>query len=115
MKQFDDKIVADFLRRSYFAVDGLWFVRVEAEHLLEEALRLDEQVWRVMPKIQARKARELLGVEGRTLADLVQCFGLKFAAEGYEHEVHWPSESEVEFVVSACPWYAVLSHSGRES
>lgn len=115
MEQFDDSVIADFLRRSYFAVDGLWFVRVEAEYSFDEALRLDEQIWRIMPKIQARKARELLGVGGRSLKDLIRCFGLKFAAEGYDYEVRWPSETEAEVLILACPWYAILQGAGRET
>jgi hypothetical protein len=115
MDKFEDKVVADFLRRSYFAVDGLWFVRAEAERSFEDALKLDEQVWHVMPKIQARKARELLGVDGDGIKDLVRCFELKLAAEGYGYEVRWPSENEAEIVILACPWYSVLQSAGRES
>jgi hypothetical protein len=112
---FDDTVIADFLRRSYFAVDGLWFVQTEQEHSYEEALRLDEQVWRIMPKIQARKARQLLGVDGGGLADLVSCFSLKLAAEGYDFETTRPSENEARIRVLHCPWYSILQHAGRES
>jgi len=115
MDRLDDRVIADFLRRSYFAVDGLWFVKAEEERSFEAALGLDEQVWRVMPKIQARKARELLGVEGHGIADLIRCFGLKLAAEGYEYEVRRPSDHEAEVVVTYCPWYAVLQRTRRES
>ena len=28
-EEFTDAQIADFLRRSYFVVDGLWFVKIE--------------------------------------------------------------------------------------
>ena len=115
MQHFDDGIIADFLRRSYFAVDGLWFVRLEAEHSYNEALKLDEQVWRLMPKIQVKKARSLLSTQGGSLTDFIRCFSLKFTAEGYDYEVNQPAGSEVEVDVSACPWWAILKRSGREA
>ncbi len=115
MDKFDDATLVEFLRRSYFTVDGLWFVKTEEKRSFEEALELDEQVWTVMPKIQARKAKQLLGLEGNSLRDLAACFGLKFAAEGFDYEVRWPSEDALEIVVRRCPWYAMLSHAGREA
>ena len=115
MEKFDDATLVHFLRRSYFTVDGLWFVKVEEKSSFEEALALDEAVWTVMPKIQARKARQLLGIEGKSLKDLVRCFALKFAAEHYDYEVNWPTEHEVEITIGRCPWYEILTHSGREA
>jgi predicted ArsR family transcriptional regulator len=90
-------------------------MKVEEKHSFNEALDLDEAVWKVMPKIQARKARQLLGVEGNTLQDLARCFEMKFAAEDYEYEIRWPSEHEVEIIVHQCPWYDVITRTGREA
>jgi hypothetical protein len=112
---FDDKTIADFLRRSYFAVDGLWFVKTEEKRSFEDALELDNAVWRIMPKIQARKARELLGIDGCTLDDLLACLELKFSSEGYNYEINKLSDKEAEIVISACPWHSILVKSGRDS
>ncbi len=106
-------LILEMLRRSYFAVDGLWFVMLEEDEGLERALEIDERVWRIMPKIQARKARELLGCTGHTLADLTHCLALKFAAEGHEYHVHKPNPTEACVVIEHCAWCAALEKSGR--
>ena len=115
MPAFDDKAVIEFLRRSYFAVDGLWFLRAEEACGYKDALRLDEEVWEVMPKVQARKARELLGIQGGSLADLALGLRLRFAAEGCEHRVVERTDDILKIDLPACPWLAGLRKSGRES
>ena len=105
--------ILEMLRRSYFAVDGLWFVMLEEAEGLERALEIDERVWRIMPKLQARKARELLGCTGDTLTDLVHCLALKFAAEGHTYHRRRPNPVQAEIVIEQCPWRAVLERSGR--
>ena len=109
---FSDAQIAEFLRRSYFVVDGLWFVKTEESHGFDEAMALDEAVWEVMSKVQARKARELMGITGNSLQDLARCFQLKLAAEGYGFDVE-ASEDEVRLTVTLCPWFEVLASSGR--
>ena len=111
-EQFTDAQITDFLRRSYFVVDGLWFVKTETQHGFEEAMEQDEAVWKVMSKVQARKAREMLGITGGSLDDLARAFQLKLSAEGYDFEVE-SSDIEVRLNVRVCPWYEVLKSSGR--
>jgi hypothetical protein len=110
----DPNAIVEYLRRSYFAADGLWFVKAEEAHGFEEALRLDVEVWRVLGKIQARRAREILGVEGRTAADLVAALDLKFAAEQYDYRVVSVGPERAEIEITGCPWIALLQKSGRE-
>jgi len=107
------ELMIEMLRRSYFAADGLWFVMAEEELGLERALTLDERVWRVMPKIQARKARELLKCEGDSPADVVRCVALKLAAEGYDYTIHATGLEKAEIVITTCPWREVLESSER--
>ncbi|MCL6630296.1 MAG: DUF6125 family protein, partial [Armatimonadetes bacterium] len=82
----DDKAIIQYLRRSYFAADGLWFTKLEEEHSYDDALRIDELVWEVLPKIQARKAKELLNIECGSLPDLLRALELKFVAERYKYQ-----------------------------
>jgi len=109
----DDRIIAEYLRRSYFSVDGLWFVKVEEQHGFDEALQLDVEVWRILAKIQARKACELLNLKTRTLTDLAAALALKFAAEQYEYRVVSQAPDKVEIEIAACPWLELLEKSGR--
>lgn len=110
----DDRMISEYLRRSYFAVDGLWFMKVEERLDFEEALCLDTVVWGILGKIQARKARELLKIEGRTIADLVAALQLKWAAEQYAAGVAQQSDNRIEVEITACPWIELLRKSGRE-
>lgn len=115
MSQIEDKAIIEFLRRSYTAADGLWFVQVENKYSYEEALDVDEKVWEILPKIQARKSRELLGIEGHSLQDLEQCLELKFISEGYGHSTTESTESSLQIQIHECPWLALLKKAGRLS
>jgi len=102
----------DFLRRSYFAVDGLWFVNCENSLGFEKALSLDEAVWKSMAKVQARKAREITGSKPG-LKGLVTSLRLKFESEGWDVEFE-EGKGEVRVRIIGCPWFSILEKSGRE-
>ena len=78
-EKFTDGQIADLLRKSYFVVNGLWFVKMEEIHGFQEAMELDEAVWGIMSKVQARKARQALGITDNSLDDLARAFQLKLA------------------------------------
>ena len=109
-----DRQRADYFQRSYVAVDGLWFVKTEKSRSFEEALALDESVWRVMPKIQQRKIRELFGISVRGLAGLRETLARRFQLEGYVYECVADGPSRLVFRVRECPWLAVIRKSGRD-
>lgn len=113
MKEFfsDDKI-AQFLQKSYFATDGLWFLKTEEKHGFEEAMEIDEAVWEVMAKIQARKAKQLLGINGNSLEDFIRAIQMKFCAEGCDYEVECENDKYILYL-GRCPWYEVLVSSNR--
>lgn len=112
-ESYSDQCLAQFLKRSYAAVDGLWFVKVEETSGFEHALELDRQVWAVMAKIQARKARELLGVDDNTPADLARCVGLKFLGDGQDADISH-TNGGVRVRLPACMWFDVMQRAGRE-
>ena len=112
MNEYTDAQKVEMLRRSYMAVDGLWFVIDEQRQGFAEALAADEEVWRIMPKIQARKAREVLGITGSSLADLAECLGLKLACEGHDFAVHLEPD-RLEIAVSHCAWHDVFEKAER--
>ena len=109
-----DKALIEYLRRSYTATDGLWFMIVEQAHDFEHALALDEQVWQIMPKLQARKAREVLDISGNSLDDLIVCFTLKLQADGHQFHIE-RSDNEVRFMITRCKWRELLRRSGRQN
>jgi len=109
---YNDAQMVEMLRRSYGAVDGLWFVMCEQRLGLQAALELDDAVWQVMPKLQARKAREILGLAANSLDALAQALGLKLAAEGHVFELSQTPE-RLEIRITQCPWYDALAKSDR--
>ncbi|MDI6827645.1 MAG: DUF6125 family protein [Armatimonadota bacterium] len=113
MTAFDEKAIIELLRKSYFAADGLWFLAVENAYSYDEALRLDKEVWRILPKIQARKARELLGIKDGSLSDLALALGLRFSAEGCDHRIIEQTQNVLRIEMHSCPWLDALQRSDR--
>ncbi len=112
MMSSSDAILVEYLRRAYQAVDGLWFTMVEEQQGFQQALELDRRVWKVLAKIQARKARQLTGCAGNSTAELARCFALKLTADGHRFDMA-SDDTEVQFVIFACPWLELLRKSGR--
>lgn len=102
----------EYLKRSYAAVDGLWFMKAEEAFGFEKALELDNQVWSVMPKIQARFLQTALGVsEG--LPALKACFTEKLLLDGAEFTVEdIPDGFSIR--MTKCHWHEAMIKSGRE-
>lgn len=111
MINLTDKQVADYFRRSYTAVDGLWFMKVEERYGFDAALMLDEAVWRVQPKIQARAIKSMAGLESG-LAGLYEGITTRLALEGFEFAAEKDAEGFKVFI-KRCPWHDLMKKSGR--
>ena len=83
MLELTDKQIAEYFKRSYTAVDGLWFMKVEERYGFDTALDIDNDVWQVMPKIQARKLKTLGGLEDGW-ESLQKCITTKLTLDGFE-------------------------------
>lgn len=110
----DQRITSEYFKRSYFALDGLWFMMIENEFSFDKALDIDEAVWRILPKIQARKVKELLGLDGRGLEDFLKAIKVKLEAEEYDYEIKEQGNSHLQIAVYKCPWYEILKKANRE-
>jgi hypothetical protein len=113
MRKDMDQERAAFFRRSYSAVDGLWFMMVEERLGFEAALDIDAQVWQVMAKIQARELCRLLNAP-MGLDGLAQCLEIKFAWEGFAAQIERPDVNTLRCVLQGCPWHEAMVRSGRE-
>jgi hypothetical protein len=112
MAALSDKQVAEYFHRSYAAVDGLWFMKVEEKHGFDTALQIDKEVWKVMPKIQARMIKSMLEID-KGEAALRKSLETKLALEGFKFKVE-QSENGFRIRVSYCPWHNLIMKSGRE-
>jgi hypothetical protein len=114
MIRLTDKQIAEYFRRSYKTVDGLWFMRTEAKHGFDAALEIDDAVWSVMPKVQARKLKALSGLESG-LEALFECFTTRLALEGFDFVAEKdPDGDGFEVVIHGCPWYDLLVKADRQ-
>ncbi len=105
---------AEYFRRSYTSVDGLWFMKVEELFGFEAALEIDRRVWSIFPKIQARTLRSMLGAE-EGIEGLAQCLAAKHSIEGFGFEVEIEGDSSsLRMIISRCPWRELMVKSGRE-
>lgn len=116
MDKLNYKDEAEYYHRCYKTVDGLWFMKAEEMFNSNTALELDQKVWNVMPKIQARFLKKKLGVnEG--LDALGLCFSQKLKLDAFEFKTDKKQKSDkttsIGFQISICPWYDILLKSKR--
>ena len=104
--------IAEYFHRSYTAVDGLWFSKVEEKYGFDAALGIDNEVWKVFPKIQARLLKAMAEM-GNGLEALYECLTTKLAIEGFKFEAK-KSGNGVTIIISECPWHNLMLKSGRE-
>ena len=112
MDSLMDEQIAEYFHRSYKAVDGLWFMKVEEKYGFDTALQIDKEVWKVMPKIQARMIKSMLKI-GKDEGALLKSLKAKLALEGFKFKVE-QGENGVRIRVSDCPWHSLMVKSGRE-
>jgi hypothetical protein len=111
MCSLTDRQVAEYFHRSYKAVDGLWFMKVEEKHGFNVALEVDEEVWKVMPKIQARMIKSMLEKGGGEVTFL-ESLKVKLSLEGFKFKVERDSTG-FRIIISDCPWHNLMVKSGR--
>jgi hypothetical protein len=112
MAVLSNEQVAEYFHRSYQAVDGLWFMKVEEKYGFDIALNIDKEVWKVMPKIQARMIKSMLKI-GAGEAALRKSLETKLALEGFKFKVE-QGENGFRIRVSDCPWHNFIVKSERE-
>ncbi len=106
--------VVEFWHRSYTSVDGLWFMKVEEKYGFEVALEVDNEVWKVLPKIQARMVKSM-GETAQGTEGLLECLSTKLGLEGFTFEAERAAGGDgFKIVISRCPWHEVMVKSGRE-
>jgi len=64
--------------KNWLALDGLWFQSIEAKYGMDEAMEHDINAWKKFGIIEARRIKELLGLEARAGIDgLRRAFGFR--------------------------------------
>lgn len=87
MTELDLKQTIECFHRCYQAVDGLWFMKVEEKIGFDSASGVDNEVWNIMPKIQARMIKSMLKLNNgadalfKSLTTRLRLEGFKFEAK----------------------------------
>jgi hypothetical protein len=114
MIRLSNKQIAEYFHRSYTVVDGLWFMKVEGKYGFEAALDIDNEVWKVFPKIQARLLKSL-GKTGDGIEALFECLTTKLTLEGFEFKAEKiGNRGDFKITINECPWHKLMIKSGRE-
>jgi hypothetical protein len=109
-----EKQISEYYKRSYTAVDGLWFMKTEERYGFDTALDIDDDVWKVMPKIQARKLKAM-GNLTDGLDGLRECLTAKLTLDGFAFETEQSDDARsLKITLSECPWHNIMIKSGRE-
>ncbi len=107
--------IIEYFRRSYATVDGLWFLKVEDDYGFDVALKIDEGVWKVLPKIQARLLKSMGGGMEQGLESLLECLITKLTLEGFRFRTGSIKEEDgFRIIIESCPWHDLLVKANRE-
>jgi len=104
--------IINYFHRCYQAVDGLWFMKVEEKIGFDSALDVDHEVWKVMPKIQARMIKSMLKLDNGADA-LFKGLTTKLELEGFKFKAE-KNENGFRITITDCPWHNLMIKSGRE-
>ncbi|MFB3895661.1 MAG: DUF6125 family protein [bacterium] len=115
MSDLTQEQITEYYHRSYKTVDGLWFVKAEEKFGFETAMEIDTEVWKVIPKIQARLLQQMLNLD-KGMEALKECFSKKLELDGFKFNTEpLPDNSGFLVKISSCPWYELRVKSGREN
>ena len=91
-------------------------MKVEEKHGFAEALRIDNEVWQIVPKIQARILKSIGGADiGTGMEALFHCFTTKLNLDGFIFKTeNFKDNIGFRIIITKCPWYDLMVKSGRE-
>ncbi|NTV27332.1 MAG: L-2-amino-thiazoline-4-carboxylic acid hydrolase [Methanothrix sp.] len=112
MTDLTERQKMEYFHRSYMAADGLWFMKVEEQYGFLKALQVDEAVWRVLPKIQARTIKSMMDLQ-LGLDGLREAIDARLSLEGFEFILERKEKGFCAFI-RRCPWHDLMVESGRE-
>jgi len=112
MLELSDDQRKQYLYRSYTTVDGLWFMKVEEKYGFDTALKIDNEVWKVQPKIQARMLKSMSRL-GSGIESLYQCLTTKLSLDGFSFHTKKTGNDGFRLLLDDCPWHNAMVKSTR--
>jgi hypothetical protein len=87
-------------------------MKIEETFGFDAALDIDNDVWKVMPKIQARMIKSMLKLNKGSDA-LFKGLKTKLELEGFNFKAE-KSKNGFKIIIKDCPWHNLMVKSGRE-
>jgi hypothetical protein len=84
---------------------------VEEKYGFNTALDIDEEVWKIVPKIQARFLKNKLKKD-HGLDALLECFSVKLKLDGFKFNTK-KTATKLKIIISSCPWHNIMIKSNR--
>lgn len=96
-------------------IDGLWFAGVEEKFGLEEAIKIDTEVWRRYGSTEARRIKRAVGISGEDTKTLAKALNFQVwcRALGFEYEIPEVSEKKIIFNITDCRPQRVRIKTGK--
>jgi hypothetical protein len=81
----------------------------------DTALDVDNEVWKILPKIQVRTLRSLADIGFKGMTALRESLEMKLSLEGFSFDItEIDNEGGFEIYLHDCPWHTLMVKSGRE-
>jgi hypothetical protein len=87
-------------------------MKVEEKIGFDAALDVDHEVWKVMPKIQARMIKSMLKLNNGA-GGLFKGLTTKLGLEGFKFKAE-KNRNGFRITIMDCPWHNLMIKSGRE-
>jgi hypothetical protein len=113
MNNLTDEQIKEYFHCSYAAADGLWFMKVEEMFGFDTALKIDHEVWKVLPKIQSRMLKSMQNLD-EGLDGLCEALKTRLDLENFKYDIK-RNQDCIMVTVLRCPWHELLVKSGREN
>jgi len=93
----------DFLLWHYRVVDALWFLAVEDKFGLDEAVRMNEDIWARIGAMAAKDIKKTFHIEGRGVAAIIEAYSYFPWSNILSYEVVEQTEDRALIRVTRCP------------
>ena len=131
MNKLTEKEKIEYNHQNFIKTDGLWFIKVEEKFGFEKALELDREVWKILPKMQARFLKNKMGLNN-SFEDLLKALKQKMELDGYRfrttitgikkdksiikhnNKINSLPKKSIHIKISHCPWHEIMLKAKRE-
>jgi hypothetical protein len=110
--------IADFYCQLGLVLDGIWFIEAEKRIGFEKAYEIDQAVWLVYPRKEAKRIRSFMGLNPLVPLNpiqLEQAINLSMFNQTVRYEITTISTSPLimQFMVTKCKSYEGMVKMGR--